>query len=165
MNARMRCVRSLLTTIAVLLALAVPPAYAGEAQPLAPDEATEQRLVAISSELRCLVCQNESLAGSHAELAGDLRREIRTLIRDGRSDAEILDFMVARYGDFVRYRPPLKPTTLLLWFGPLVFLIAGLVALLVHLRRRNALIVDAPLSREDAQRADRLLSGGDAAHD
>ena len=165
MNTRMRCVRSLLTTIAALFALAVPLAYAGEAQPLAPDEATEQRLVVISSELRCLVCQNESLAGSHAELAGDLRREIRTLIRDGKSDAEILDFMVARYGDFVRYRPPFKTTTLLLWFGPLLFLVAGLVALFVHLRRRNALIIDAPLSREDAQRADRLLDAGDGRHD
>ena len=165
MNARLRRVRPLLATIVAVLALAVPLAYAGEAQPLAPDEATEQRLVAISSELRCLVCQNESLAGSHAELAGDLRREIRTLIRDGKSDAEILDFMVARYGDFVRYRPPFKPTTLLLWFGPLAFLIAGLVALVVHLRRRNALIGDAPLSREDAQRAERLLSDGGDAHD
>ena len=153
-----------LATIVVLLALAAPLAYAGEAQPLAPDEATEQRLVAISSELRCLVCQNESLAGSHAELAGDLRREIRTLIRDGKNDAEILDFMVARYGDFVRYRPPLKATTLLLWFGPLVFLIAGLVALVVYLRRRNTLIDESPLSPEDAQRAERLLDGGGSTH-
>jgi cytochrome c-type biogenesis protein CcmH len=154
-----------LAAIAVLATLAVSAARAGEAQPLAPDEATEQRLVAISSELRCLVCQNESLAGSHAELAGDLRREIRTLIRDGKSDAEILDFMVARYGDFVRYRPPLKATTLFLWFGPALFLGAGLVALLVYLRRRNALIDESPLSREDAQRAERLLDGGDIKHD
>ena len=165
MSSRWPSVLAVLATIAALATLAASAAYAGEAQPLAPDEATEQRLVAISSELRCLVCQNESLAGSHAELAGDLRREIRTLIRDGRSDAEILDFMVARYGDFVRYRPPLKATTLLLWFGPALFLGAGLVALLVYLRRRNALIDDTPLSREDAQRAERLLDGGDIKHD
>ena len=103
----------------MLLLLAVfnlhmPPLHAGEARPLAADELTEKRLIAISSELRCLVCQNESLAGSHAELANDLRREIRTLIQDGRSDAEIMEFMVSRYGDFVRYRPPLKGTTQLL---------------------------------------------------
>ena len=151
--------------ITILLGLFALTLQAKEAAPLAQDEAVEQRLVDISSELRCLVCQNESLAGSHAELAGDLRREIRTLIRDGKSDAEILDFMVARYGDFVRYRPPFKPTTLLLWLGPLVFLVAGLAALVVHLRRRNALIGDAPLSREDAQRAERLLSDGGDAHD
>ena len=146
-------------------AFATFAAYAGEALPLAPDEATEQRLVAISSELRCLVCQNESLAGSHAELAVDLRREIRTLIRDGKSDAEILDFMVARYGDFVRYRPPFKTTTLLLWFAPALFLIGGIVALFVYLRRRNALIGDTHLSVEDAQRADRLLGSGEQRHD
>jgi cytochrome c-type biogenesis protein CcmH len=79
----------------------------------------EKRMVAISEELRCLVCQNESLSGSHAELAQDLRREIRKMIGEGKTDQEILDFMVARYGDFVRYRPPIKPTTWLLWGGPL----------------------------------------------
>ena len=92
--------------------------YSKEAAPLAQDEAVEKRMVVISEELRCLVCQNESLAASRADLAQDLRREIREQIGQGKSDAEILDFMVGRYGDFVRYRPPLKGTTLLLWFGP-----------------------------------------------
>ena len=90
-------------------------AMAKEAAPMAADLEVEKRMVAISEELRCLVCQNESLSGSHAELAQDLRREIRTLIGQGKTDKEILDFMVARYGDFVRYRPPVKPTTWLLW--------------------------------------------------
>ena len=130
---------------------------AGEAQPLAADELTEKRLVAISSELRCLVCQNESLAGSHAELANDLRREIRTLIKDGRSDAEIMEFMVSRYGDFVRYRPPLKGTTLLLWFGPGVLFVVGLAALILYLRRRDRTIKDTPLSAEEQGQAEALL--------
>ncbi|MEF8722078.1 MAG: cytochrome c-type biogenesis protein [Candidatus Accumulibacter delftensis] len=94
-------------------------------------------MVEISTELRCLVCQNESLAGSHAELANDLRREIRTLIDAGKSDDEIMEFMVSRYGDFVRYRPPLKGTTLLLWFGPGVLFVLGFAALLRYLRRRD----------------------------
>jgi cytochrome c-type biogenesis protein CcmH len=85
---------------------------------MAADVEIEKRMVAISEELRCLVCQNESLAGSHAELAQDLRREIRKMIAEGKSDKEILDFMVGRYGDFVRYSPPVKPTTWLLWGGP-----------------------------------------------
>ena len=108
--------------------------HAGEARPRAENELTEKRLVAISSELRCLVCQNESLAGSNAELAVDLRREIRTLINDGKSDTEIMEFMVSRYGDFVRYRPPLKGSILLLWFGPGLLFVAGLLALVLYLR-------------------------------
>jgi len=142
----------------VLLALSAVSLQAREAAPLAPDEATEKRLVAISSELRCLVCQNESLSGSHAELANDLRREIRTLIQQGKSDAEIMDFMVSRYGDFVRYRPPLKGTTLLLWFGPGLLLVGGLGALLLYLRRRSKAIDDSPLSTAEQQQAERLLN-------
>ena len=139
------------------LVLAVLSAQAREAAPLAADEATEQRLVAISSELRCLVCQNESLAGSHADLAKDLRREIREQIHAGRSDAEIREFMVSRYGDFVLYRPPLKATTWLLWFGPALFLVVGVAALLAYLRRRNAALGEPPLSPDEARRAQRQL--------
>jgi cytochrome c-type biogenesis protein CcmH len=136
--------------------------YAGEAQPLAEDPATEKRLIAISSELRCLVCQNESLAGSHAELANDLRREIRTLIDDGKTDDEIMEFMVSRYGDFVRYRPPLKGTTLLLWFGPGVLFVLGLAGLLRYLRRRDRTITDSPLSAEEHRQAEALLHDNDS---
>ena len=146
---------------AVSLALPVQSALAKEAAPVAQDEAAEKRLVAISSELRCLVCQNESLAGSQAELAVDLRREIRTLIQDGKSDNEIMDFMVNRYGDFVRYRPPLKGTTLLLWFGPLLLLVAGLGGLFVFLRRRTRAIEDKPLSAAEQRKAEKLLDQKD----
>ena len=136
--------------------------HAGEARPLAADEATEQRLIAIASELRCLVCQNESLSGSNAELANDLRREIRGLIRDGRSDAEIMEFMVSRYGDFVRYRPPLKGSTLLLWFGPGLLFVTGLTSLVIYLRRRDRAIRNTPLTAAEQQRAEALLQDRDS---
>ena len=142
----------------LILSLLQHPLNAKEAAPLAQDEVTEKRLVSIASELRCLVCQNESLSGSHAELANDLRREIRTLIKEGKSDSEIMDFMVSRYGDFVRYRPPLKGTTLLLWFGPAVLFVGGLAGLVLYLRRRNNAIKDAPLSAKEQRQADRLLN-------
>lgn len=126
-------------------------AYAGEAVPLAEDPVVEQRLIVISEELRCLVCQNESLAGSRADLAMDLRREIRTLIKDGKTDAEIRDYMVSRYGDFVLYRPPVKPITWALWFGPLLLLIGALVVLL-RMVRRSQRSAEAP-ALDPAQRA------------
>ena len=140
--------------------LFVLPLQAREAVPMAADAATEQRLVAIASELRCLVCQNESIAGSNAELANDLRREIRTMIRDGKSDAEIMDFMVSRYGDFVRYRPPLKGSTLLLWFGPVLLFVVALGAMVRYLRRRTA-VPTPPLSDAQRREAQRLLDSGD----
>ena len=140
----------------------MPAAIAGEAAPLAEDEAVEKRLIAISEELRCLVCQNESLAGSQAELANDLRREVRTLIKAGKSDAEIKEFLVSRYGDFVLYRPPVKSTTLLLWAGPGLLLLIGLFALFRYLRRRNAAIATTPLSADEARRAEALLNSGTA---
>ena len=143
--------------VLLLLALVGWSASAREARPLADDEAVEQRLIGIADELRCLVCQNESLAGSRAELAQDLRREIRTLIRSGKSDAEILDFLVSRYGDFVRYRPPLKPATWLLWLGPFALLGVALAALFLHLRRRG--VAAAPLSAAERARAEALLAG------
>lgn len=124
---------------------------------MAADLEVEKRLVAISEELRCLVCQNESLAGSHAELAQDLRREIRTLIAQGKTDKEILDFMVARYGDFVRYRPPVKPTTWLLWGGPFLLLGGSVAALIVFLRRRTRENAAPQLSEEERRRAAALL--------
>lgn len=151
--------RRLLALLAAFLACGT--LLAAEAPPMAEDPVLEARLLAISEELRCLVCQNESLAGSRADLALDLRREIRTLIRDGRSDQEILDFMVARYGDFVRYRPPVKPTTWLLWAGPFVLLLGGIAALVVFLRRRSALVAAPSLSAEEQQRATALLDSRD----
>lgn len=99
--------------------------FAGEAKPLAEDPALEARLKAMSQELRCLVCQNQTLADSNAPLAEDLRREIRTQMREGKSDQEVIDYLVARYGDFVRYRPPVNSHTALLWFGPFLLLLIG----------------------------------------
>ena len=132
-------------------------AMAKEAAPLAADVEVEKRMVAISEELRCLVCQNESLAGSHAELAQDLRREIRKMIGEGKSDEQILEFMVARYGDFVRYRPPLKPTTWLLWGGPFLLMAGGIGALIAFLRRRAREDAAPTLSAEEHRRAAALL--------
>jgi cytochrome c-type biogenesis protein CcmH len=130
---------------------------AKEAVPLADDPVVEQRLNAISEELRCLVCQNESLAGSRADLALDLRRELRGLIKQGKTDVEIREFMVTRYGDFVLYRPPMKPTTWLLWLGPFALVVLGVVALFVYLRRRNTENTPAALTEEEHKRAQALL--------
>lgn len=144
--------------VLVLLLLLMPLGlYANEARPLADDEVVEQRLIKIAEEMRCLVCQNESLAGSHADLAEDLRREIRVQIRAGKSDAEVMDFMVTRYGDFVRYRPPVKPTTWLLWFGPFLLLAAAVGGLALMLRRRNRSLPEAPLTDQQKQNAEALL--------
>ena len=139
------------------MALFIHIAHADEATPLASDPALEQRLVSISEEMRCLVCQNESLSGSRSELAQDLRREIRDLIKQGKTDAEIRTFMVDRYGDFILYRPPVKPTTWLLWIGPFVLMFAGIVALLMYLRRRNTQVATTSLSDDENKRIDALL--------
>jgi cytochrome c-type biogenesis protein CcmH len=139
------------------LTLLVNISHADEASPLASDPVLEQRLVSISEEMRCLVCQNESLSGSRSELAQDLRREIRDLIKQGKTDAEIRTFMVDRYGDFILYRPPVKPTTWLLWIGPFVLMFAGIVALLMYLRRRNTQVATTSLSDDENKRIDALL--------
>ena len=141
----------------ICLALFIHIAHADEAAPLASDPVLEQRLVSISEEMRCLVCQNESLSGSRSELAQDLRREIRDLIKQGKTDAEIRTFMVDRYGDFILYRPPVKPTTWLLWIGPFVLMFAGIVALLMYLRRRNTQVATTSLSDDENKRIDALL--------
>ena len=158
-----RCVSSGLSFFMFLIALfccfAAYQGPAGASLPSARDEAAEKRLAAISAELRCLVCQNESLAGSQADLAKDLRREILVMIEAGKSDGEILDFMVDRYGDFVRYRPPLKGVTLLLWFGPALLLLGGLGGLFVFLRRQNRRADEQALSDDEQRQAARLLAG------
>lgn len=147
--------------ISLLLLLACAGGWAKEATPLADDPVLEQRLIAISEEMRCLVCQNESLAGSRAELAQDLRRELRELIRAGRTDAEIKEFMVSRYGDFVLYRPPVKPTTWLLWAGPFLLMVVGVIVLLVYLRRRERALGNDVLTDEERSRAQALLQEGE----
>jgi len=141
-----------------LCVLSLGGTLANEAAPLVDDPVTEQRLISISEEMRCLVCQNESLAGSRSELANDLRREIRILIKEGKSDDQIRNFMVERYGDFVLYRPPVKPVTWLLWIGPFVILAIGIAALLTYLRRRNNSLPNVTLTDLDNQKIDALLN-------
>ena len=145
----------------LLLVLASTWVAAKEALPAAPDPVLEQRLMTLAEELRCLVCQNQTLADSNAPLAEDLRNEIREQLRRGSSDQEVVDYLVARYGDFVRYRPPLKGTTFLLWFGPLLLLAIGFAVLLRRLlRRRKA--HDLEMTAADHERAAGLLAEGEA---
>ncbi|PKO91490.1 MAG: cytochrome C biogenesis protein CcmH [Betaproteobacteria bacterium HGW-Betaproteobacteria-10] len=154
---------SFVVVFAAFLGLtAALPAAAEEAAPLAADPVAEKRLLELSNELRCLVCQNQTIADSNAELAVDLRREIRGMIQAGKSNPEIIDFMVVRYGDFVLYRPPVKGITLLLWGGPLGLMLLGIFILQRYLRQRaKRLAADQPLSADEMQRAEALLKESD----
>ncbi len=122
------------------------------------DPATEKRLQALSKELRCLVCQNETLADSQAGLAEDLRREIREQIKAGKSDEEIISFLTQRYGQFILYRPQVTPATYLLWFGPFLLLAGGLFILFHYIRSRRDSILETPLTAEERKRAAELLN-------
>jgi cytochrome c-type biogenesis protein CcmH len=146
--------------LALIMVFVSGPAWAGEAKPLGEDPAVEARLKHLAIELRCLVCQNQTLADSNAPLAEDLRREVRDMIVKNMSDKEIIDFLVERYGDFVLYRPPVKATTALLWVGPFVLLIVGLAALIITVRRRSQKLVDVPVTDEEHRRVEQLLAEG-----
>ena len=141
----------------LLILLGFMTVAAQEAKPLAEDPELEKRVMSLSHELRCLVCQNETLADSRADLAVDLRREIREQMQAGKSDQEIIAFLTARYGDFVLYRPPVRPATYLLWFGPFVLLLVGLAVLYRYVKQRRELISQKPLSQEEHHRAEELL--------
>jgi cytochrome c-type biogenesis protein CcmH len=143
--------------LVLLLAAALHPALAKEAAPAAADPVVEARLMKLSSELRCLVCQNQTIADSNADLAVDLRNEIREKIQANMSDAEIKAFMVARYGDFVLYRPPVKNTTLVLWVGPFLLLVVGGGILIFNLRRRRQQVAEPELCQADQALAESLL--------
>lgn len=145
--------------VLILLSLS-GPAWASEAKPLADDPVAEARLKHLAVELRCLVCQNQTLADSNAPLAEDLRREVREMIAKNMSDQEIIEFLTARYGDFVLYRPPLKATTTLLWVGPFVLLLVGATALIITLRRRAGKVVDVPMTEDEHRRVEQLLAEG-----
>ncbi len=150
------------TTFILLMVLATG-VWGGEAAPAAEDPVLERRVMTLSAELRCLVCQNQSLADSNAPLAVDLRNQVREKMRAGMSDEQIVDFMVERYGDFVLFRPPFKLTTLLLWLGPLLLLLAGLTMLFRRLSRRR----DAPapeLTEAEHERARALLAESSRDH-
>jgi cytochrome c-type biogenesis protein CcmH len=131
---------------------------AKEATPMAMDPEMEKRVNEISAELRCLVCQNQTIADSHAELAVDLKNQVREMVKTGQTQDEIVDYMVTRYGDFVLYRPPVKPTTMLLWAGPFLLLLIGLTVLVINLRKRTTLVKDdGDLSSEESERLKTLL--------
>ncbi len=146
---------------AVVLAFALAAAGAVEAPEVGDNPAAERHMMQLATELRCLQCQNQTLADSNAPLAVDLRQEIRELIAKGQTDQQIKAYLAARYGDFVFYRPPVKSETLLLWFGPALLVLGGLLALYITLRRRLARLeaegVTADLSDADARRAQNLL--------
>ena len=132
-------------------------AQAKVAPNISSDPALEARMMVIAEELRCLVCQNETIAASHADLAIDLKNQIRIKLTQGQSQKEILGFMVERYGDFVLYRPPLKPTTILLWLGPFVLLGIALLMLVLNVRRRRRSVQTSAMSDEDQAKARALL--------
>jgi cytochrome c-type biogenesis protein CcmH len=150
--------KKLVFVCVVIFALGVT-AIAWDVKPASGDDpAVEKRLMNLSKELRCLVCQNETLADSQAGLAEDLRREIREQIKAGKSDQEIIAFLTQRYGQFILYRPQVTPTTYLLWFGPFVLLIGGLFVLFRYIRHHRDSVRDEPLTSEDRRRAAELLA-------
>ena len=141
----------------LVLMFASTTATAKEAADAAANPALEARVMAISEELRCLVCQNQTIADSHADLAVDLRNQVRTKLAAGESERQIKDFMVERYGDFVLYRPPLKATTVLLWVGPFALLALAGFALWRAIRQRAQRLVTAGPTEAELERARRLL--------
>jgi len=132
------------------------------AQPLSTDPAREAQVNTIANELRCLVCQNQTIADSNADLAVDLKNQIRTQLSQGRTQAEILAYMVQRYGDFVLYRPPLKASTWFLWLGPFVILLLAFFFLWRQIQARKKLLSEQQFSQTDLARATALLNNGAA---
>ena len=161
MNFQSVCIKWLCVAILLVMSSLVPT-QAKEAAPLAEDPLVEKRLIHISEELRCMVCQNESLASSRAELANDLREEVRKLIREDRSDSQIKEYLVTRYGDFVLYKPEVKPLTWVLWFGPFLLLVLAIVGMAYYLRQRqSAQNSRSALSDEDRRKVQEILKSGD----
>jgi cytochrome c-type biogenesis protein CcmH/NrfF len=142
--AAMLACATLLAAALGLAAVTAPPARAAEAAPVADDPVLESRVQTLSEQLRCLVCQNQTLADSHAPLAQDLKSVVRDQLRAGRDEAQVIDYMTQRYGDFVLYRPPLRAATLLLWAGPALLVLAGLAVAWRHLARAGRGAIDAP---------------------
>lgn len=150
----------LMSAVAALSLMGTAQA-AHEASPTAFDPMAHERVVEVSEQLRCLVCQNQSIADSNAELAVDLRNQVVEQVRAGKTNEEIIDYMVDRYGDFVLYNPPFKMSTLVLWLGPVALLVVGLIAFYVNLRRRRSVAerTTVNLTADEQSRADDLLSG------
>jgi cytochrome c-type biogenesis protein CcmH len=153
-------VRKFFLSLLLLISIA---AQAKEAPLAAANPELEKRVMALSEELRCLVCQNQTLADSHAELAIDLKNQVREKLASGMSDGDVINYMVERYGDFVLYRPPVKGITWLLWFGPFLLLIGGIAVLMLKLKRRSVPTDNMP--EEELQRAASLLEGTNESKD
>jgi cytochrome c-type biogenesis protein CcmH len=151
--------RRFLIACGLAAAVLAAPAAADQAQPTLNDPVAAKREVELAKQLRCLVCQNETIADSRAGLAVDLRNKLREQMAAGKSDAEIIAFMTDRYGDFVLYRPPLKATTVLLWVGPFLLLAIGVLVGWRVVRARAATARPQPLSAAERERAERLLRG------
>ena len=153
-----------LALVLVVVAIALSPILllAADAVPTEKDPVASARAVALADKLRCLVCQNQTILESNADLAQDLRRQIREQIAAGKSDKDIVDYMVARYGDFVLYQPPVKSTTLLLWAGPALLVAIGFLVLARTVRVRRARPEEPALTTEERERVARLLAGDGA---
>jgi len=149
---------SLLALLLLGLLSSVAMAQVQEEERPSDDPVIEQRLAKLSKELRCLQCQNQTLADSPAGLAADLRREIREQMKAGKSDQEIVAFLTQRYGDFILYRPRVTFTTYLLWFGPFALLLGGLYVLFTYIRQRRDTIAEKPLNADERRRAEELLA-------
>ena len=147
--------KQLIALICISICFAVV-VVAKDAQP-SEDPQIEQRMKNLTEQLRCLVCQNETLADSRADLAEDLRKQIREQMKAGKSDKEIIAYLTDRYGDFVLYKPPVKATTYLLWFGPFAFLIGGTIVLYRFVKRRRELIHEEPLTADERKQAEEIL--------
>lgn len=156
MNNEMTSSRLLALLLLCLLSSVATAQVQVDDQP-SDDPAVEKRLANLSHELRCLQCQNQTLAESPSGIAADLRREIRTQIKAGKSDKEIVAFLTQRYGDFILYRPRVTPMTYLLWFGPFVLLIGGLLLLFRYIKQRRDAIPEQALTAEERRRAEEML--------
>jgi len=152
--------------VLLMVFVSAPLLVAGEAEPVAKDPVLEAKVMSISDELRCLVCQNQTIADSDAPLAVDLRREVRDMVKQGMDKEQVVSFMEERYGDFVRYRPAFKASTILLWIGPLLLFVMALGVLYFNLlRKRKSVDETTPLSDEDKVRISALLKKENAGED
>ena len=152
----------MIASLLLLLALMVAPiADATEGAGPAADPRLEEQVQRVAAELRCLVCQNQTIADSHAELAQDLRAQVRTMLASGKSEAEVREFMVARYGDFVLYRPPVKSTTMILWIGPFALLALSFFVARRILIARRSLAQSSTLTSDEAARLRALVGNGE----
>lgn len=149
---------SLLALLLLCLLSSFARAQVQEEDRPSDDPVIEQRLAKLSHELRCLQCQNQTLADSPAGLATDMRNEIRAQMKAGKSDEEVIAFLTQRYGDFILYKPRVNYTTYLLWFGPFVLLLGGLYVLFLYIRQRRDMIPEQPLSADERRRAEELLA-------